>query len=94
MKTILIAALALLGLTAFAPQAEAGGYRDRYRRSYDDCDRPRYRSSYRDDCRYYERPVTYYRYAPSRSYYHSSYDYCAPRRYYSSRPRVSFSFGF
>lgn len=88
MKKLLLALLCLAGLSTLAPQAEAGGYRERYSRSYDHHRYSTRHYSYRDHCapRYYtyHRPVRYYR----------SYDYCAPRYYSYSRPRVSFHFGF
>jgi hypothetical protein len=92
MKTLLCALVVFLGVVAVAPQAEA---RSRYGRYYDDCDRPYY--GYRSVRYYPVRAYRYYRpsyYRPVRAYY-SDYDYCAPRvRYYASRPRFSFFFGF
>ena len=81
MKTLLLSILAFLGLAAFVPQAEA---RQRYVRYYDHCGRPVYGYTYRS---YSYRPAYVYR--PRVRYY----DSCAPR-YYSSRPRFSFHFGF
>jgi hypothetical protein len=93
MKKLLVAAIMLAGLSAFAPQAEARHYRGRYVRYYDYCDRPSYRYGYRDNC-YYDEPRYYSYYRPVRSYYRS-YDYGGPRvRAYYARPRFSFFFGF
>ena len=108
MKKLFFVALAFLTLLTIAPQAEARDrrYHSRYDSGYSrhhhhhggyhsSYGGRRYRSNY-----YSRRPVVYYRTAPV--YYRSSYyddGYCAPRyysrsRYYSSRPRISFSFGF
>lgn len=94
MKTFIFSLLALLTFSLLAPQAEAGGYRDRGDRYYSSRSHsyyggPSYRSRrvvrYYDDC---YRPSYYYR--PSRVYYR---DHCYTPRYYS-RPRLSVSFGF
>lgn len=71
---------------------------DYYGRDY----RPRYRTrTYYRPARshYYSQPARYYRdydygyYRPARTY--RSYDDCErPVRYYSSRPRIAFTFGF
>ena len=89
MKRLLIALLAVAGFFAIAPDAEAHGYRERYVRYYDHCDRPVYGYIYRS----YRPRVSYYR-APVRRYYRSDYGCYPPRRYYSSRPRFSFHIGF
>ena len=104
MKKLFFVALAFLSLLTIAPQAEARDYhhhsgysgysRHHHGGYYPSYGGRLYRSSY-----YSHRPVVYYRTAPV--YYSSYYDdgYCAPRyysrsRYYSSRPRFSFFFGF
>jgi hypothetical protein len=97
MKKLLIALLAVLGVAAFAPKAEAeqhvtlwNGHRyvavPRWQVYGSHCE-PRYRSDYyRSSKRYYSKPTRYYR----------SDDRCdRPVRYYqSSRPRFAISFGF
>lgn len=92
MKTLLFALVVFLAVIAVAPQAQA---RSRYARYYDDCARPSY--GYRSVRYYPVRAYRYYRpsyYRPVRAYY-SDYDYCGPHgRYYASRPRFSFFFGF
>jgi len=84
MKKLILSLIVLAGFVGIVPQAEAG-HRDRYVRYYDNCHRPAY--GYRE--------VRHVRYRPS--YYHAPrvryYDDCGPR-YYRSRPRFSFSFGF
>jgi hypothetical protein len=86
MKNALLTALTLLGLSAFAPRAEAGGW-FRVSDRYDRCERPVYYRS--RDCDRYSAPTYYRTYRPS---YYSSYrptyvrDSC-----YSSRPRCSSS---
>jgi hypothetical protein len=85
MKKLLLSLIVLAGFAGVAPQAEAG-HRDRYVRYYDDCHRPVY--GYRE-----VRVVRHYRpsyYCAPRVRY---YDDCGPR-YYRSRPRFSFNFGF
>ena len=83
MKTLLIAIVALAGLSVFAPNAEAK--HRHYRSYYHDC-YPRYShyDYYRPRVVYYQRPVRYY---------YRDYDYYPRHRYYS-RPRVYLSFGF
>jgi hypothetical protein len=101
MKNVFLTVLTLIGLSAFAAKAEAGGF---YRVS-DRCDRSGY---YRPPVSYryceprYERSYRTYRtYQPH--YYYSSYrrptyvtrDSCSSsRRAYYSAPRFSISFGF
>jgi hypothetical protein len=96
MKKLLFALLVLLGVVTFTPQAEAGQYRKVWNgHCYT------YVHKYRDDycaprhhTRYYHRPVRYYS-QPVRYYRgYDRYDRYDSRRYYSSRPRISVSFGF
>ena len=83
MKKLILLMVALAGLAVVVPQAEAR-HRERYVRYYDNCHRPVYGYVYRES---YYRPSYYC--APRVRYY----DSCAPR-YYRSRPRFSFHFGF
>ncbi len=98
MKNVFLTALTLIGLSAFAPRAEAGGF---FRVS-DQCDRADYyrsRSSYSYYEPRYERSYRTYRpdYSCS-SYRRPTYvvrDDCSySRRGYYSAPRFSISFGF
>jgi hypothetical protein len=94
MKTFVLALLIFAGLFAAVPQAEAR-HRDCYDGYYR---RPVYSYRYARPYYYPVRTYSYYRpayyYRPVR-YYYNDYGYCAPRvRYYSSRPRLSFFFGF
>jgi hypothetical protein len=87
MKTLLIAFLALIGMSFIAPDAEARS-RDRYRyksgKYYSS-------SSYRHYPRYYYRsPRRYYYHRPVRYYYR---DYSYPRYYYRE-PGVTLRFNF
>jgi hypothetical protein len=96
MKNALLTALTLIGLSAFTPRAEAGGW---FRASdrYDRCERPVYVPS--RSCDRYSAPTYSRTYRPT---YHYSYrpsaysrDYCdSSRRGYSSTPRFSIRFGF
>ena len=95
MKNVLLTALALLGLSAFAPRAEAGGF-FRVSDRHDHCDRPTYSRS-----RSYS---SYYAPTYSRTYRPEYYSYPRPTyvreschssyRGYRSTPRFSISFGF
>jgi hypothetical protein len=98
MKNALLTALTFLGLLAFAPRAEAGGW---FRVS-DRCDRYERPVYYRSrDCDRYSTP-TYYR--TYRTYRPSGYSYSRPTyvrdsryscyRGYSSSPRFSIHIGF
>ena len=92
MKTLLFAFLALIGVTMFAPQAQA---RDRHHsRHHHHHHYDSGRSYYRSYPRYYTSYPRYY--TPYRSYYYSSYPgYYYPRsHYYHRRPGVVLSFGF
>lgn len=97
MKNALLTALTLIGLSAAAPRAEAGGW---FRGSdrYDRCERPVYYQS--RDCHRDYRPTYYYRtYRPTyyRSYYRPTYVrggcYSSPRGFYST-PHFSIRIGF
>ena len=102
MKKLLLVALAVAGLGALVPAANAHDYYDHYRDGRDrhhsrnvyiiERGRPVYRRAYFDD---YDRCYTYY--GPRRVYI-SDYYYDYPRFYhprpYYYAPGVSLSFGF
>ncbi len=90
MKKLLLSALLFTALSPLVSTARAG-HTESYVRYYDHCGRPVYGYVHVDDYpRHRDCDRDYDR--PSRSY---GYESCAPRvRYYESRPRVSFSFGF
>ena len=88
MKKLILSLIVLAGFAGIVPQAEA---RDRHHdRHYYDRHRHRSHNYYHHD-RHYPRYRSHHYYAPRVRYYES--DYCAPR-YYHSRPRFSFNFGF
>ena len=99
MKNALLTSLALIGLTAFAPRAEAGNY-IRVRDGYDRCGRPVYAwirqpsgycsSSHRT---YYQPQRSDYSHGYHRPTYLHNSCYSSFRGYYSA-PRFSLHFGF
>lgn len=101
MKNVLLLTLSIIGLAAFAPQAQADScYRGtvRYSDRYDRWERPTYHR-HRSSSRYYYGAPTYRRYDSPRRYYYSR-DYRRPyyvgdscrssNRGYYSAPRLSF----
>jgi len=98
MKNVLLTALTFIGLSAFAPRAEAGGFfrsSERYDR-HDRCDRS---SSYSRSRETYYAPTYYRSYRPQTysTYRRPTYvrDTCqTSRRSHYSAPRFSISFGF
>jgi hypothetical protein len=95
MKTLLIAALAIAGVFAFAPQAEAGQY-TRYVAGYDRCGNPIIAYGHKsqvwgpsyNQARYYHVPQPRYYRAPS----YTTRTYRAPVCNTRSGFRISFGF--